>query len=206
MQQSDSATNQITLYQQAKTILAEYKTVDEVKDFRDKALAIEVYAKQANDMELEWDAARARVRAERKCGELLAQMERGKGNQHTVAIPDNGEQQKSQYSETLDRAGISTQQSSNYQKLAAVPEEEFEKAVENPAAKPSTSHIIKPKETEPKRMNKDALYVWGVLREFRSRRLFEVDLSFLVEEWTGAMQEDALSIIPKLKKWVDNYE
>lgn len=71
--------NQITRYSNAKQALAEYKTVDEVKDFRDKALAIEAYAKQANDFELERDAAIARVRAERKCGELLAEMEKRKG-------------------------------------------------------------------------------------------------------------------------------
>jgi len=76
------------------------------------------------DMELEWDAARARVRAERKCGELLSDMERGKANQHTAATPDGAEEQKSEYADALDRSGISTQQSSNYQKLAAVPEQE----------------------------------------------------------------------------------
>ena len=71
---------ELRIYSEAKRVLAQYKTVDEVKDFRDKALAIEAYAKQANDMELEWDAARARVRAERKCGELLAQVEKAKGS------------------------------------------------------------------------------------------------------------------------------
>jgi len=195
-------TQQVTLYQQAKTILAEYKTVDEVKDFRDKALAIEAYAKQANDMELEWDAARARVRAERKCGELLAQTEKAKGNQHVNSARSNNTTEQ----KTLSEMGITKDQSSNWQKLAAVPEKEFEEAVNSPAAKPSTSHIIKPKESEPKRMDKDALYIWGVFREFRARGLFDADLKFLVEEWTDAMNEDAIGIIPKLKTWVNDYE
>jgi len=188
----------LAIYNQAKKALAQYKTVDEVKDFRDKALAIEAYAKQANDMELEWDAARARVRAERKCGELLAQLEKGtKTSKPNEVI--------SEYRDACDRASINKDQAANFQKLAAVPEAEFEKAVDNPAAKPSTSHIIKPKETPPQRMDANALYLWGVLREFRSRNLFASGLDGIVAEWTEAMTKDAISIIPQLKKWVDDY-
>lgn len=76
--------NQLAIYANAKSAIAEYKTVDQVKDFRDKALAIEAYAKQAQDFELERDAAVARVRAERRCGELLAEMDKSKGAAHSL--------------------------------------------------------------------------------------------------------------------------
>ena len=191
-------------YDAAKKAIAEYKTVDEVKDFRDKALAIEAYAKQANDMALEWDAARARVRAERKCGELLSEMKREQGARNDITSPDSAE--KSEYAGALESSGISTQQSSNYQKLAAIPEEEFEKAVDNLAVKPSTNHIVRPKPPEPERMDKDSLFVWGTLRDMRSKGIFDIDLSFIVDEWTDAMKEDAESIINQLKKWVNNYD
>jgi hypothetical protein len=193
----------LAIYSKAKQAIAEYKTVDEVKDFRDKALAIEAYAKQANDMELEWDAARARVRAERKCGELLAEMEKAKGGRPEET--PNKSEGVIEEPKTIEEMGLTYKQSSDFQKLAAVPEEEFEKAVDNPAAKPSTSHIIKPKEPPPPRMDANALYLWGVLREFRSRNLFASPLNEIVSEWTEAMQGDALSIIPEVKKWVDNY-
>lgn len=193
----------LAIYNQAKKAIAEYKTVDEVKDFRDKALAIEAYAKQANDMELEWDAARARVRAERKCGELLAQMEKDKGGAPTKT--PNKTEGVIDKPKTIEEMGLTYRQSSDFQKLAAVPEEEFERAVESPAAKPSTAHILKPKEPPPPRMDTDALYLWGVLREFRSRNLFSSTLADIVCEWTDAMQKDAESIIPQLKKWVNNY-
>ena len=191
-------------YDAAKKAIAEYKTVDEVKDFRDKALAIEAYAKQANDMALEWDAARARVRAERKCGELLSEMKREQGARNDITSPDSAE--KSEYAGALESSGISTQQSSNYQKLAAIPEEEFEKAVDNLAVKPSTNHIVRPKPPEPERMDKDSLFVWGTLRDMRSKGIFDIDLSFIVDEWTDAMKGDAESIINQLKKWVNNYD
>jgi hypothetical protein len=204
MTQQENTTQQITLYHQAKTILAEYKSVDEVKDFRDKAVAIEAYAKQANDMELEWDAARARVRAERKCGELLSQLEKARGgDRKSISAPVEID---SEYKRACDRASINKDQAANFQKLAAVPEAEFEKAIDNPAAKPSTNHIIKPREPEPKRMDKDALFVWGTLRDFRSKGILEIDLKFIVSEWTDAMKQDAESIIPKLKEWINNYD
>ena len=194
-------------YDAAKKAIAEYKTVDEVKDFRDKALAIEAYAKQANDMELEWDAARARVRAERKCGELLSQTEKAKGGQPFQNPTGNKDEPvENNNPKTLDEMGLTKKQSSDFQKLAAVPEEEFEKAVDNPATKPNTNHIIKPKEPEPPRMDKDALFVWGTLRDFRSKGIFDIDLSFIVDEWTDAMKEDAECIIHQLKKWVNNYD
>jgi len=197
-------------YDAAKKAIAEYKTVDEVKDFRDKALAVEAYAKQANDMELEWDAARARVRAERKCGELLSQLERGKAggsNEHSVVTPDDAEKPKSEYADALDRSGISTQQSSNYQKLANVPEDEFEAAVELPGTKPSTNHILKPKpESEPVRMDKDALWLWGTLRDMRSKGTFGRPISELESEWTDGMKKDAAGLINQLITWVKDYE
>lgn len=195
----------LAIYERAKQAIAEYKTVDEVKDFRDKALAVEAYAKQANDMELEWDAARARVRAERKCGELLAQLEKARGgDRKSTSAPVEID---SEYKQACDRASISKDQASNYQKLAAVPEEEFEQAVELPGTKPNTTHILnklKP-QPEPKRMDQDALWFWGTLRDMRQRGIFDRSIEELVGEWTPAMAEDTASIIATVKTWVDDY-
>lgn len=194
----------LSIYSQAKQALAEYKTVDEVKDYRDKAMAVEIYAKQANDMELEWDAARARVRAERKCGELLGQLEKARGgDRKSTSAP---EEIDSEYKQACVRAKLNKNQAANFQKLAAVPEEEFEKAVDNPAARPSTNHIIKPKEPDPPRMDSDALWLWGTLRDMRGMNLFSRHLADITSEWTDAMKEDAESIIPKLKSWVNYSE
>lgn len=113
---------QLVRYEAARHALQVAHRVDEVKTIRDKAQAMAAYARQAKDTELvEW-ATEIKVRAERRAGEMLAEMGVRAGNPQlskaTTIAP------------TLANLGISRDQSSRWQKLAAVPEDQFEKAVE----------------------------------------------------------------------------
>lgn len=113
-------------YDAARQALAAAHSVDEVKEIRDKAQALAAYARQANDTAMvEW-VTEIKVRAERRAGELLRDMEergerRGRG----------GNQKSNSHDESLTLAelGVSENQSARWQKLAAVPEEKFEQAV-----------------------------------------------------------------------------
>lgn len=172
--------------------IAECHTVDEVKDIRDKARALEVYAKQAMNMEAERKATEIRIRAERKAGDMLSKMDKVK-NQHEKCPSDDTRG-------TLSGMGISYDQSSNWQKLAAVPDDQFEEHLADP--KPSTNGIIRRAEAkangEPGPMDKRALRIWGRLRDFERdgpNSLLNADPDFVLGEMTPAMRADLRRIL-----------
>ncbi len=112
--------------------------VDEVKDIRDKALAIEIYSRQAKNTENERRACGIRLRAERKAGQLLAETEKAKGAR---GIGRSAVARDDRTPKTLGEMGITKDQSANWQKLAAVPQEDFDEALAAPE-KPSITGII----------------------------------------------------------------
>ena len=118
-------------YETAIRALAECKAVDEVKSWSYKAAALQAYGRMAKDKTLEVDAAEIRIRAERRLGEMIAAQKEtvglntgAQGVGKSALVDDEGTRKP-----TLADAGISYDLSSRAQKLAAVPEEEFEKEV-----------------------------------------------------------------------------
>lgn len=71
------------------------------------------------------------LRAEKKAGQLLAEWEKNKGGRpgENPSVDTRGK------TKTLRELGISYDQSSQWQKLAAVPEEEFERGTPEMVAK-----------------------------------------------------------------------
>ncbi len=110
-------------YDAARHALQAASSVDEVKDIRDKAQAMAAYARQAKDTQLvEW-ATEIKVRAERKAGEMLAAMKQ------TGERASRGRQPQDSKPSTLEDLGVTEKQSHRWQKLAAVPENQFEEAI-----------------------------------------------------------------------------
>lgn len=130
-------------YEAAKNALSECASIDECKDWADKAEALASYAKQADDDTLEKMAMRIRARAIRRAGELLKTFD-ARGNKQ-------GDQPISQR-EAADNAGMSRHQQRQAVGVANVPQPEFERAVD--AEKPPTiselaSKGIKPRPSKP---------------------------------------------------------
>lgn len=122
-------------YDAARKAIAAAHRVDEVKAIRDKAEAVRVYAKQAGDFELQNQAAEIRLRAERRAGQLLIEMEknpgrRGEGRPRKDGTKFTRSSRSTAYPPKLEDIGVSKDQSSKWQRLALlVDEATFERAL-----------------------------------------------------------------------------
>ena len=80
---NDSSPTSLVHYDAMCRAIEAAHAVDEVKDIRDKALALETYARQAKNIDAEWRACEIRLRAERRAGQLLKEIEKAKGGRPT---------------------------------------------------------------------------------------------------------------------------
>jgi N6-adenosine-specific RNA methylase IME4 len=128
MQQEQTTSNALAKLDKATHMLAEAKTLDEVKGIMDIAEAARVYARAAKlGLEAYNHAAEVKVRAERKAGEMLRQLER----------PSQGNPQFSQagkidniFQEVIQENDIPKTTAYRWQQLAEMPELVFEKHLE----------------------------------------------------------------------------
>jgi hypothetical protein len=125
--------------------------------------------------EAERQACEIRLRAERRAGQLLSELEKAKGspgNQYTGPLP----RQDRSNPPTLAELGVSPNQSSRWQKLASVSETNFEATFAR-SEKPSTTGMIREHDAFKPRaqatVDPRALWLWG--RVATPSRPFSVD-------------------------------
>lgn len=124
---------QITKYDEACRAVQACATVDEAKDWADKAKTMAYYQRIVGDKELELQAREIGLRAERQIGLLMAAQKasvgvntgsRGMGsNQHEVRVSEKPTPP------TLAQAGIDKNQADRSRKLAALSDAEFEEGL-----------------------------------------------------------------------------
>lgn len=130
----------LALIDKARTALAEARTIEEAKDLRDKAGALAYYAaRKGGAEEAERYANEIRLRAERKIGELSAQMEKAKpggaieGKRGGSRPIESATAAPSKVA-ALEAAGIRKEDASRFERMAAIPEKRFDAEVVKPEA------------------------------------------------------------------------
>jgi N6-adenosine-specific RNA methylase IME4 len=113
---------QLVRYDEARRALEAAHTIDEVREIRDQAEALRAYARQAGDVEmLNW-VSEIKLRAERRAGEMLREMPKHNGDPRLHDAT------------RLSDLGIDKFDSHRWQKVAAVPQPEFEGYIQETVA------------------------------------------------------------------------
>lgn len=153
-------TNPLAKLDRATHMLAEAKTLDEIKNIMDVAEAARTYARAARlGLQAYNHAAEIKVRAERKAGEFLKRLERIPGGKGRFTAHSNVERAVSQYSDVLKEYAIPTTSAHRWQQLADMPELVFEKHLEDSVGeKPiTTSGVLKELKTSQRKQEREAV-------------------------------------------------
>lgn len=116
---------ELVRYDAACRAIAEAKSIDEVKDIRDKAAAMRAYARMAKNKSMEADAAEIRLRAERRVGEMID------GQKKTIGLNKGAAQKRGlPKNPRLEDAGIDKNLANKARTLGAMSEKQFEDVVD----------------------------------------------------------------------------
>lgn len=114
----------------ARTAIAECKTVDEIKFIRNKAEAMRAYAKQIGEsLGVQNDLAEIKIRAERKAGELINEMDLSKGGRPSNQDDSQKDTNVVNDTKTYKELGITSMQSQRWRDIAYISEEDFESKI-----------------------------------------------------------------------------
>jgi N6-adenosine-specific RNA methylase IME4 len=118
--------------EKARALLSKSKDLVEIRELKDKAKTVEVYLRAKNAaVEAQQDAAEIRLRAERRLGELIADMPKAKGGGDTrgaAGAKSTGTRARPVVPQppTLADRGIRKQDAAKFQQLAAIPVKKFD--------------------------------------------------------------------------------
>jgi hypothetical protein len=177
-------------YQAAVQALARCERVDECRDWTIRTDALASYARQAGDLSLSNFAQRIRLRAVRRCGELLAEID-ARGDHRRNSGHDT-----SSRTDTARDARMSVRQRVSAIRVSNVPFDQFERLVEQdrPPTVTYLADLGKQRRDQPARA-----YVHIVAREDARptdhRVLTGADFARIADEQSPEMLRQALSWI-----------
>jgi hypothetical protein len=118
-------------YSDAKRALAACASLDEVRNWSNKATALIAYARMAQDDEVMIYAVKIRARALRRLGELLLEVEPQPGARTDLEPEDAGVPRLRTRKQAAEDARIPDRLSKNAIRIASIPEPQFQQLVED---------------------------------------------------------------------------
>jgi hypothetical protein len=179
-------------YHAAKGALRACVSVDECKDWADKASALASYAKQAGDTQLEDMAKRIRARAMRRAGELLKQIEPAHGANQNIS-DGTGTNVLTRQSAAQD-AGFSKRQQVTATRIATIPEDAFEDMVERGA----TVTELAAAGTQTREPNRDEARLLLAAVKGYAERLYQINLDEALDALLPAQRAELRALIGRL--------
>lgn len=183
-------------YENARRALAKCAQMDECQEWAKKAEAMASYARQANDDSLRKMADRIQARAIRRCGELLKQVEPNGGGRPPKTR--DGADPSFSRTQAATEAGLSERQRKTALRVANVPEEEFEQAVESDYP-PSVTALA---EAGKKPGFKQATYAIGNLGRL-AKFCKDNDPKLVASGLMPTEHQKARALVAKIDAWLD---
>lgn len=180
--------------------IAECHRIDEIKQIHNQAAAFEAASRIAMNTDAERQAVEIRIRAERRAGELMREMQKTPPEKAAKKSPATAAGE-SEYRQSIKSAGIPERTAQRWQNLAEVPKARFEAHLSQDE-KPSTRAIIDSIKTKP-RMSEEALWLWGRLRDFERKGMIDCDPEPLIDELTDAMRHDVQRLAPLIVNFLN---
>jgi hypothetical protein len=199
---ANSASMYLARYDAACRAIAEVHAIDELLNIKNGFVALQAYAHEARNFEMEQMAAEIRVRAEKKAGKLLIEMAEA-GLRGTGRPPKGIKVGTPTRRITLGDLGITRPESFKWRRLAKIPEPEFEAALADKTIVPSAARIIRAIE-EPKQtsLSAEAVGLWSMLRDFENDGLLDKEPSEILSTMTPAMLDQVQALAPRVARWL----
>jgi hypothetical protein len=201
---SDGATLPVN-YERAKEALRTCSSIDECKDWADKMAALASYAKQADDMTLHNLATRISARAIRRAGDLLKTFENegaGAGRPPKSPVGNHSQLPEMTRRRAADAAGLSPHQELQAVRVANVPAEEFEAALESDTPATVTKLAEMGKTSRPRTTTGfiEATQALGLIHRCADF-CGTYDASFIVGGVTPAERPEAVAQLQSVMTW-----
>ena len=117
---------ELVRYEEMRVAVEQCARIDEASDLRDKAAALQAYARQRDDRDLDVWMSEIKLRASVRIGELVRELDSAKPG--PMAGDTSGRPEVTSKAKAIANAGLSKSTAYDYQELAGPREEQAQKA------------------------------------------------------------------------------